>query len=358
MTRFSIAVPIGAWHPLMKDCLESLICQDVPMEIAVLDASADSRTADLVDQYRDQICYVRTGPDGGQSDAIIEGWANTSGDVLGWLNADDALAPGALAKAARRLDAEPSLDAVYGHSLIINESEEITGYHWAVEPPSDKLLKDCIISQPSCFFRRLSYEAVGGLDQDLHYTMDWDLWIRMYRAGQTFGFIDDVLSRVLWAKDTKTGQFNKDRRRELNRLINQNSRLRDRVNSKIGFFVHHQLQKPAFKRLQSPANKLMAPAAYPINGISRDGEILSSARLPLFHYRKSMRRVQVKISGRPGTKVDARLEGGSDTTHTIAEDGSGRLNLDCSIPAGTISVLDIVADSADGAWFGSLNFED
>ena len=53
--------------------------------------------AEAVDQFSDLVAYRRAGPDGGQSDAIIEGWDNLSGDILGWLNADDALYPGALA---------------------------------------------------------------------------------------------------------------------------------------------------------------------------------------------------------------------------------------------------------------------
>ena len=136
MTSFSISVPIGAWHPLLPDTLASLFCQDAECEIAVLDASGDDRVGDLIERHRDGLAYVRRGPDGGQSDAILEGWAKTNGQILGWLNADDALLPGTLRDVAIAFEARPELDVYYGHSVICDEEGALTGYHWAVEPPS------------------------------------------------------------------------------------------------------------------------------------------------------------------------------------------------------------------------------
>ncbi len=209
---FVISVPIGAYHPLLRDCLKSLAIQTPRPLVAVLDASGDPRVGEAVAEFSDLVAYHRTGPDGGQSDAIIEGWDNISGDILGWLNADDTLYPGALAEAAKQFSGAPDTDLFYGHSVIINDDDVIEGYHWAVEPPSDMILAGDIISQPSCFFRRSRLEEIGGLDRDLHYTMDWDIWVRFWRAGAKFAYTENVLSRVLWSSDAKTGGFNRQRR--------------------------------------------------------------------------------------------------------------------------------------------------
>ncbi len=212
---FSIAMPIGSFHPFLADSLASLLAQKAKLNIAFLDASGDPRVKALADRFDDRLHYRRHGPDGGQSDAILEGWKHAPGDVLGWLNADDILYPDALEKALERFQREPELDVVYGHSAILDEHGRMTGYHWAVEPPGPRLLEAGIVSQPSCFFRRDAYERAGGLNADLHYTMDWDLWIRLYKSGAKFGFTDDVMSMVLWGDDTKTSSFNIERRREL-----------------------------------------------------------------------------------------------------------------------------------------------
>ena len=233
--RFVISIPIGAYHPLLQDCLRSLAVQSPRPRVALMDASGDARVKALADAFDDLIVYRRHGPDKGQSDAIVEGWSKVDGEILGWLNADDALYPDALRFAAARFDAAPGLEVVCGHSVIINDEEAVTGYHWAVEPPSEALLRGDTISQPSCFFRRSVYDRVGGLNADLHYTMDWDLWVRFWRAGASFDFIDEVLSRVLWTADAKTGGFNKRRREELGRILDDNPSLAAKVKSRIGF---------------------------------------------------------------------------------------------------------------------------
>jgi GT2 family glycosyltransferase len=284
VTSFSISVPIGAWHPLLPDTFASLLCQDGECEIAVLDASGDDRVGELIERHRDDLAYVRRGPDGGQSDAILEGWANTGGSILGWLNADDALLPGALAHVSGAFEARPELDVLYGHSVICDGDGALTGYHWAVEPPSQALTVGCIISQPSCFFRRSAHDAVGGLDRDLHYTMDWDLWLRLWRAGRVFDFSDQVYSRVLWGDDTKSARFNRARRNELNRLISSNPRLVHRINSRLGFTIHHMLSQPAFQRFAPLAERFFAPDRQPIHGLGTHGEIHGEAALPVFHF--------------------------------------------------------------------------
>ncbi|MEO1324204.1 MAG: glycosyltransferase, partial [Pseudomonadota bacterium] len=192
--KLAISVPIGAWHKQLPTTISSLILQRADLEIAILDASNDSRVRGLIEQFSTHFAYVRHGPDHGQSDAIIEGWENTKSDWLGWLNADDALLPGAIKKVRNRLQDDPSIDVLYGHSIIRDDDDRFIGYHFNVEPPGPRLLEAGIISQPSCFFRRGAYDRIGGLNRDLHYVMDWDLWIRMYRDNAKFAFINQPLS--------------------------------------------------------------------------------------------------------------------------------------------------------------------
>ena len=120
--RYSISVPIGAWNDLLPATLKSLLCQSEPVQIALLDASNDPRVESIADEYDHLLAYRRHGPDLGQSDAIIEGWQNTDGEILGWLNADDSLFPHAMQIASERFSSNPSLDLVYGHSTIIDSN--------------------------------------------------------------------------------------------------------------------------------------------------------------------------------------------------------------------------------------------
>ena len=341
--QFAISVPIGAWHPLLSDCLKSLDAQGDRVEIAALDASGDPRVAALLDQYDHRLAYRRNGPDNGQSDAIIEGWRATSAPVLGWLNADDALYPTALATAAAKFEGDPSLDLVYGDSTIIDDNNVCRGFHWAVRPPGDDILTGCTISQPSCFFKRAAIDGIGGLNVDLHYTMDWDLWVRLWRAGAKFGFIDETLSRVLWSNEAKTGGFGAARRAELERIIAANSSAGSKIKSRIGFALHHALEYRAPAFLARAVRRRKAGAARVINGFDRSGDVDDEARLPLVYWgEEPVKGLEVEFSATASGQLTV---GGRRVRF-----GGGHVRLDFEAPvkAGEVVVLSIEAGERSG----------
>ena len=281
---FSITIPIGSYHPFLESCLASLGAQDVAVDIAVLDASNDNRVVELIDQFADIIAFRQHGPDNGQSDAIMRGWAATRGFILGWLNADDVLAPGALRYAYEAFLDDPSRDVVYGHSLIRDDDSFVTGYHWNVMPPGDQILSTCSISQPSCFFKRSALEAVGGLNRDLHYTMDWDLWIRLYQNGAKFYLEDDIRSLVLWSKQAKTGGFGRARRSELKRSIEALTDVGDRRRAILGFATQYVYEYLLPRSLRDWIWRRNVSGGNAMFGLNVSGDIEKCAVFDLFHY--------------------------------------------------------------------------
>ncbi|WP_428406950.1 glycosyltransferase [Hyphococcus sp.] len=339
---FSISVPIGAYHPLLADCLESLAIQTPRPAVSLLDASGDPRVAEVADRFSDLIVYRRHGPDKGQSDAILEGWRETPGEVLGWLNADDALYPGALAAAMARLEEADRPDVVCGHTVIINDDFDVTGYHWAVEPPSESLLWGDTISQPSCFFRRAAYERAGGLDASLHYTMDWDLWVRLWRSGARFAFIDQTLSRVLWTREAKTGGFGPARRRELDRIINQNASPSRRLKSKLGFALHHVFEYMLPGPLARVLRRRVSKTGAVIHGLGRSGEVESAAFLPLVRYGAPLRAVDLRFANGAAT-VSSQSHGGAGDV------ADGKVTLALDKPAASGETVDLRIENRGGA---------
>lgn len=281
---FSIAVPIGSYHPFLPACLASLVTQQVPLEIAILDASGDPRVRDLVDQHSGAISFRHHGPDDGQTDAIVKGWEATNGSVLGWLNADDVLAPDALKRATETFQTQPDVDVVYGHSLICDGEGFIVGYHWNVMSPGDQILNTCCISQPSCFFKRVALDAVGGLDKSLHYTMDWDLWIRLYKSGAKFHLNEKIRSLVLWSEEAKTGGFGQQRRWELKRLIDQNASQKVRWNAYLGFASQYLYEYILPRSVRDWVWRRNVSGGEGMFGLSVAGDIEDLASFEMFHY--------------------------------------------------------------------------
>ena len=277
---FSISVPVGAWHPFLPACLQSLACQKVGLNVSLLDASGDARVADVASRFAGFLHYRRHGPDGGQSAAIVEGWAKAPGAILGWLGADDILMPGALKAALAAFESDPALDMVCGHSAILDQKGRMTGYHWEVEPPGPRILEANIISQPSCFFRRAAYEAAGGIDESLHYTMDWDLWIRLHKSGAKAGFIDAPLSMAMWGDETKTISWGARRREELRRIIGAYAPAEKRKKIYRAFAIHNLISRARLAGLTRAVDRGRKSAL----GIGADGEVRPGAKLYLAHY--------------------------------------------------------------------------
>jgi glycosyltransferase involved in cell wall biosynthesis len=216
---FSIAIPIRDHVDFLETALRSIEAQGVDMQVAALDASGDARAQRLLAAHTVRISYGYQHADAGQAAAIQEGWNHTSGDILAWLNVDDFYFPHALDRVAAVFEAQRDVDVVYGHAVHVSAECDFLSYFPAIDPDPRSLTRGCTISQPSCFIRRRAMERVGGLNTALHYTMDWDLWFRLYRAGCRFAFLDAPLSVVRVHAATKTMSRTVDRYREIRSLL-------------------------------------------------------------------------------------------------------------------------------------------
>lgn len=235
---FAAAVPIGAWHAFIPHAFESLANQGVELDVALLDASGDPRVVEAAEKCPLDFAYRRHGPDQGQSDAIDEGWRKTDGSVVFWLNGDDRLTPGALKRVRDLFDCNPDIDVVYGQSDFIDGQGRRIGQHDQTEEISDLLLRSNIISQPSCFVRRTALDSIEGVNKSLHYVMDWDLWIRLYRNGARFLHSDQTYSEVYIGNDTKTGAVSPDRLTEVFNLVRRHAGYWPALKSTVALAAH------------------------------------------------------------------------------------------------------------------------
>lgn len=176
----SIITPSYNSGQFLEQALLSVAHQSYPnLEHLVMDGGSTDATPDILRRYP-AVTWVSE-PDNGQAEAINKGFRLAKGEIIGWLNADDAYQPGAIPAAAHYLHSHPEIDLVYGNFNFIDGGGQVI--HRQVTPPFslNKLLYAAIIPQTSMFFRRRVLNMVGGVNPQLHYVMDWEFTLRIAR---------------------------------------------------------------------------------------------------------------------------------------------------------------------------------
>ncbi len=226
----------------LERAMRSVLDQAGPeVDYIIIDGGSTDGTRDILESYTDRSVQWVSEPDRGQSHALNKGFAHATGDILGWLNADDELAPGALQTVRRRF-AKTGYDVLCGacRYTYADGRSEVRD----VEPMELRRLSVWDpIHQPSCFWRRELHERVGGLDETLHYGMDWDLWLRMQEAGARMLPIEDVLSTYHVSGENKTSTGGATRNREMYEILRRHNRGRLRWLTEFGYRLGWPLKR-------------------------------------------------------------------------------------------------------------------
>jgi glycosyltransferase involved in cell wall biosynthesis len=165
--------------------LDSLLSQSYAnLEILVADGGSTDGTREILNRYSRYLRWWCSEPDRGQTHALNKGFRRSSGEIMGWLNSDDRLAPGALHRISQFLTDHPEVDVVYGHRILIDENDMEVG-RWTLPPHDPRVLSWAdYVPQETLFWRKPLWEKSGGkLDEDFHFAMDWDLLLRFRNAG-------------------------------------------------------------------------------------------------------------------------------------------------------------------------------
>jgi len=208
-SEISIVTPSYNQGRFIANAIDSVLSQvnlDLNLQYVVMDKVSSDQTLEVLKKYqgRDDLTVVIS-EDEGQADAVNKGFKYTSGDILGWLNSDDILLPGSLAAVCKTFEDE-TIDVVYGDAYFIDKNLRILGKYPTSKIDQSLFHSTCILSQPSVFFRRSLFEKVGGLNTNLHYCLDYNLWIRFYKSGASFKYIRKTLSATRIHRNTKTAQ--------------------------------------------------------------------------------------------------------------------------------------------------------
>jgi glycosyltransferase involved in cell wall biosynthesis len=179
--RIALVMPSLNQSRYIEEAIGSVLDQNYPnLEFLILDGGSTDGSQKIVQRYSSHLAYWHSGPDGGQTNALIEGFARSSGELMGWLNSDDVLLPGALFQIACAYQFHPNCSLFGGNFLLIDEQSKILRcQRTPAQAAFFARYGNFAMGQPGSFFTRKAYEKVGGLHAEFNYFMDADLYFRM-----------------------------------------------------------------------------------------------------------------------------------------------------------------------------------
>ena len=187
--------------------------QEYPrVEHILMDGGSTDHTMEIVERHRAHFTHIHSGKDNGMYDAIHRGFAQSSGEIMTWLNSDDEWLPGTLRTVTRLFQEFPDVEFMTsGFPCAIDATgamiatARLSGFSRNGSKRGEFLPAcgwpaDGFIQQESTFWRRSLWERAGSrMDHSLQFAGDYELWSRFLSMAQ------------LWCVEVPLGCF---RRRE------------------------------------------------------------------------------------------------------------------------------------------------
>lgn len=178
--KVSIITPSYNQAQFLETTIRSVLsqgCKD--LEYFIIDGGSSDGSLEIIRKYEDRLSFWISEPDKGQADAINKGFKKATGDVIAWINSDDAYAPGAIQSAIKEFLKRPDVGLIYGNSVSMDQH----GVPFHLQSFNEYSLKDLvafnIICQPAVFFRKEILAEAGFLDHQFHFLLDHHLWLRI-----------------------------------------------------------------------------------------------------------------------------------------------------------------------------------
>lgn len=183
----SIVTPSFNQAEFLEESILSVVRQDYPhIQYIVIDGGSSDGSVEIIRKYEKYINYWISEPDNGQAHAINKGFMHANGSIFAWLNSDDLLTPSAVTIAAHFLSTNPLIGVVYADRLHIDKRGNIIGIRKCPGHDQRMFKRNFTLPQETVFFRKEIFDDVGGLDEHLQFSMDFDLWCKMTKVADMY----------------------------------------------------------------------------------------------------------------------------------------------------------------------------
>ena len=205
----SVITPSYNQAEFLEETIRSVLLQNYPkLEYIVIDGGSEDGSVEIIRKYDPWLGYWVSEKDLGQSQAINKGFRHAKGEILAWLNSDDYYEPNAIRTAVLNLLSR-NASIIYGNCNLVTEQGDFLEVIKPARFTFRSLLRywrpSFIPPQPAIIFRRDLYLHFGPLDENLHYAMDHDFWLKITSNFEPC-YVDSILANYRIHDRSKSGK--------------------------------------------------------------------------------------------------------------------------------------------------------
>jgi glycosyltransferase involved in cell wall biosynthesis len=211
--QLTLAIPNRNGARFLTDTLESLAANRPHVRWWFQDCCSTDDSVALARSFATDNDTIVSEPDSGQADALNRAFRGMGGTIVGFLNSDDCLVPGAAEYVLETFDREPDVDLVYGGIEVIDEAGSVIRVHHGDISNLSEVLsiyevwwKQRQWVQPEVFWRRSLTDRVGGFNTGLDLVFDYEYWVRCFMSGVRVKKLPRVLSKFRLHANQKSSQ--------------------------------------------------------------------------------------------------------------------------------------------------------
>jgi glycosyltransferase len=198
--RISVITAVYNRVDTIADALDSVRAQTWPhVEHVVIDGASKDGTTQLLEARKDTLDVFISERDKGIYDALNKGIANATGDVVGFLHADDLFASNDILAKVAKLFEDPSVGAVYGDLVYVKKEDvsKVVRYWKSGAFSKAKLARGWMPPHPTLYLRRSIYQELGGFDTQFRIAADYDSMLRyLGKGGVRPAYLPEVMVRM------------------------------------------------------------------------------------------------------------------------------------------------------------------
>jgi glycosyltransferase involved in cell wall biosynthesis len=212
--KVSIVTPSYNQGKFIEEAILSVLEQNYhDFEHIIIDACSTDSTIEILKKYPHLIWISE--PDEGQSDALNKGFKLATGDVIGWLNADDLYLPNTFEMVKCHMY-QNNTDAVYSNYRFIDSNGNVFRDLTTQKSKKWVSLYYCFIPSTTFFFKKRILDAGIFIDKTFHIAMDKEFFAHIYSYGFNIQKVDCYFAHFRWHENNKSIDTNEVKQIRLN----------------------------------------------------------------------------------------------------------------------------------------------